>query len=374
VLQSRRIFTGRPVTQAVFGVPQDCGRQDYPICDGEPPCLNHVPTPGFWSLRGRICPADAAILVRPGLASREGEMDLKVFVLALFLLMLGACDYEQPKKLDYRLPTTYPTLHDLLTPTPEKEEEEPPGEVALILILTMCADGTYVKERRNDRGACSHHGGFATWTPDDPAVTPEGSKPPHKPYKSKTESAVDRYLKQLPKGSAVFTAPTQADQYRRFDVTLRLENKELGAMLADALSKLPNEVSEGVSGVHMSDRMRAELIGGDFSPSGDETIQEQPSSVKEGTTWKWQVHSDTPGKNPLIARIETLMKVDGKDTWKAIEVAEVTIDIKINQIGWAMHNWKWIATAIVLPLIGWFAKSKFTGAGKSKDQAADPGE
>jgi hypothetical protein len=27
-----------------FGVPQDCRRQDRPICDSEPPRLNRVPT------------------------------------------------------------------------------------------------------------------------------------------------------------------------------------------------------------------------------------------------------------------------------------------------------------------------------------------
>lgn len=210
-------------------------------------------------------------------------------------------------------------------------------------------------------------------TADTPPPAAADNNPSNKPPPV-TASDVDRYLEQLPKGSAVFIAPAQADQYRRFDVTLKLENKELAAMLADAHNQAPTEVSKGISGIHMSERMRAELIGGDFAPSGEETIQEQPSSVKEGTTWKWQVHSDTPGKHQLTGRIETLMKIDGKDTWKEIDVAEVSVDIKINELGWAMNNWKWIATAIVLPLIGWFAKRKFTDAGKSKDQAADPGE
>jgi hypothetical protein len=44
----------------------------------------------------------------------------------------------------------------------------------------------------------------------------------------------------------------------------------------------------------------------------------------------------------------------------------VPIDIKINKIGWAMNNWKWIATAIVLPLIGWLAKRKFGEKGKEQ--------
>ena len=28
----------------IFEVPQGCRRQDRPICDSEPPCLNRVPT------------------------------------------------------------------------------------------------------------------------------------------------------------------------------------------------------------------------------------------------------------------------------------------------------------------------------------------
>jgi hypothetical protein len=189
---------------------------------------------------------------------------------------------------------------------------------------------------------------------------------PAEPPPPVTESAVDKFLEQLPKGSAVFKAPPQAVQYRPFDVTLRLENKELGTMLSDAKNESPDKISKGVAGIHMSDRMRAQLIGDDFSPTGDKTIQEQPSSVKEGTTWNWQVHSDTPGTHPLTARIETLMQIDGKDTWRTIDVAEVEVDIKINEMGWVMNNWKWLATAIVLPFIGWLAKRKFMDTDKSK--------
>jgi hypothetical protein len=241
----------------------------------------------------------------------ESEMDLKVVVLALLLVIVGACN----------------------------KQEEPPAPAA---------------DTTPPPAAADEH-------PPTPAPTS-----PYQPPAPVTESAVDKFLEQLPKGSAVFTAPPQADQYRPFDVTLRLENRELAAMLADARNKSPDDVSTGVSGIHMSDRMRAELIGHDFSPSGEETIQEQPNSVREGTTWKWQLHSDIPGRHQLTARIETLMKIDGNDSWRTIEVAEVPIDIKVNQIGWAMNNWKWIATAIVLPLIGWIAKRKFGEKGKKQ--------
>jgi hypothetical protein len=187
------------------------------------------------------------------------------------------------------------------------------------------------------------------------------------------ESRVDKYLKSLPTGSAVFTAPTEANQYENFDVTLKLKKRDVDAMLADASKEFPGNIARGVSNIRMSDRMRAELIGGDFFPQGDKTLQEQPTSVIEGTTWKWQVHSDRPGKHQLTARIETLMQIDGKDTWKTIDVAEVSINIKINGLGWAMDNWKWLATAIVLPLIGWFAKRKFgEGSGDEKPKSPKP--
>jgi Protein of unknown function (DUF3761) len=321
-------------------------------------------------------------------------MELRVTVLALLLVMLGACGKEEAPApsidtspppaapADNRPPPPLPPVVPAPLPAPlPKPTPRPslppvattPGNTDPTGATAKCKDGT----NRKHSGACSHHGGVSTWLTDDlPSDGGGGSKPPKQPTSPAakpeapppvTESAVDKFLEQLPKGSAVFTAPGQADQYRPFDVTLRLENRELGAMIADARSRSPDEVSEGVSGIHMSDRMRAELIGADFIPSGEKTIQEQPSSVIEGTTWKWQVHSDTPGKHQLTARIETLMNIDGKDSWRTIDVAEVSIDIKINEIGWAMNNWKWIATAIVLPLIGWFAKRKFADAGKGKD-------
>jgi hypothetical protein len=212
-------------------------------------------------------------------------------------------------------------------------------------------------------------GGHVEPTPAKPEPT---AAPPPVSTESQ-ESRVDKYLKSLPTGSAVFTAPTEANQYENFDVTLKLKKRDVDAMLADASKEFPGDIARGVSNIHMSDRMRAELIGSDFSPQGDKTLQEQPTSVIEGTTWKWQVHSDRPGKHQLTARIETLMQIEGKDTWKTIDVAEVSINIKINGLGWAMDNWKWLATAIVLPLIGWYAKRKFgEGSGDEKPKSPKP--
>lgn len=113
----------------------------------------------------------------------------------------------------------------------------------------------------------------------------------------------------------------------------------------------------------MSPRMKAELLGEDFVIEGKEP-QEQLVTQRDTTVWTWRVYSEMPGQRMLKVRIHTLVKVDGQEAPRTIEVAETQVSVKVNPSEWALRHWEWIATALVLPIIGWGLKRRFDGHSK----------
>ena len=179
---------------------------------------------------------------------------------------------------------------------------------------------------------------------------------------------VDIKLGILPVGSAAVTAPRKVTQYQSFNVSLRLARGELAPLLADTTSAAPPGTAvAGISGVRMSPRMKAELIGDDFIVEGNESKQVQLVTEREDTTWEWRVHSDTVGSHLLTVRIDTLLIVEGAEAPRIIDVADVNIAVKVDAIEWAIRHWEWIGSGLVIPGVGWFLKRRF---GDSKKDPA----
>jgi hypothetical protein len=185
----------------------------------------------------------------------------------------------------------------------------------------------------------------------EPRTLPEGP-PLTKPALPEVDSA----LAELPKGSATVTAPSEVLEYRGFDVSLRLARMALADLIEDTRAKAPKETAvHGFAGIRMSPRMKAELIGEDFVIE-EKGPREQLVTLNEDTIWNWRVHSETLGRHVLIVRLHTLLKIAGEETPKTIDVAETEIDVRVNPPDWALKNWEWIATALVLPVVGWGLK------------------
>jgi hypothetical protein len=174
-----------------------------------------------------------------------------------------------------------------------------------------------------------------------------------------TGSNIDSLLEMLPKGSAIVTAPSEVLQYQGFDATLRLAKKKLAELIDDTESRAaPGATVKGITGVRMSPRMKAELVGEDFIIE-DKGPQEQLVTLKKDTVWVWRVHSEMPGRRVLKARLHTLLKIDGQEAPRTIEVAEAEVVVKVNPSEWALRNWEWIASALMLPILGWVLKRLF---------------
>ncbi len=177
---------------------------------------------------------------------------------------------------------------------------------------------------------------------------------------------VDSALAELPKGSATVTAPSEVLQYQGFDVSLRLAREELTELIDDTkLNANPRETVQGITNVRMSPRMSAELVGEDFSIE-DKGLKEQMVTLKEDTVWIWRVYSGMPGSRVLKVRLHTLMTINGKETPRTIEVAEAKVVIKVNPTEWALRHWKWIVSALILPIIGWGLKRLFDKVTKNQ--------
>ena len=170
---------------------------------------------------------------------------------------------------------------------------------------------------------------------------------------------VDAALAKLPQGSAAVTAPSEVLEYRGFDVSLRLAKMAFADLIQDTRSKAPQGTTvHGIAGVRMSPRMKAELIGEDFIIE-EKGPREQVVTLNEDTVWNWRVHSESLGRHVLVVRLNTLLTAGGHEAPKTIDVAEAQINVKVNPPEWALKHWQWIASALVLPAIGWSFKRFF---------------
>lgn len=166
---------------------------------------------------------------------------------------------------------------------------------------------------------------------------------------------VERILQRLTRGSAVVTAPKSVKQYESFNVSLAVAGEKLESLLAtETVKARPDSQLTGLTDVLLSPRMKAELIGPDFEIA-EQGAQEQAVSARGTTVWVWTVRSGWPGTRKLKVRLHALVSVRGVDTPRSFQVAEHELAVQIDPFEWAVRNWQWVASALLLPFIGWGA-------------------
>ena len=109
------------------------------------------------------------------------------------------------------------------------------------------------------------------------------------------------------------------------------------------------------SAIQLTPRMRATLIApeSDIAPTD---AQEQAVQVGQPTTWVWTIVPRQAGKITLVFTLEGLVTVDGRQT--AVRPPAWTVPVRVEVDSWLFFedNWKWLATAIVIPLVAFFGK------------------
>ena len=122
---------------------------------------------------------------------------------------------------------------------------------------------------------------------------------------------------------------------------------------------------EGAS-IRVSNRMEARLTGPGFQITAV-SPEEQAITSRGSTQWNWDVKAITAGKQQLHLTLTALFTVEGKDTRRAIQTFDRTIDVQVKWgqriAGFVVENWKWLWTVIVVPLapVIWRARKRWTG-------------
>jgi pilus assembly protein FimV len=108
---------------------------------------------------------------------------------------------------------------------------------------------------------------------------------------------------------------------------------------------------------------RAESAASAAEQSADETQTRQRMLKEERTRAEAlkKTNEKLAKELEVVSRVAALaqQQASGRESASPVDVAEATIEVKVNAPSWAMNHWDWIASAIVLPVLGFALKSLF---------------
>lgn len=200
-----------------------------------------------------------------------------------------------------------------------------------------------------------------------------GAIPPPAPPPTPARTRPDEQLAILDRavtGSAAISAPRTAVVDSPFRVLLRVDTKALQTVLKSLADELPeNETRVGASGVRLTPRMGATLVGSGckVTPEFDNPVQ--AVSGAEPTTWSWQVEATRPGTLFLSVTLSQILTVQGKEVGRYHEFSRtVQVEAKPFSVrAFVGAYWQWLGTIVIIPL----AKALWDRWSKSRKPARD---
>lgn len=77
-------------------------------------------------------------------------------------------------------------------------------------------------------------------------------------------------------------------------------------------------------------------------------------SSDEETNWKWEITPKCRGLHDLHLVLNVLLPIKGTDEVRRnIQTFNKTIEVKVTLKGFFLENWKWLWTAIIVPIVVW---------------------
>lgn len=105
----------------------------------------------------------------------------------------------------------------------------------------------------------------------------------------------------------------------------------------------------------------SKIMTADLKGTGFEIIpiteSMQAINMEDITDWRWEVTAMKPGTRHLHLTVNTVVEIDGQERTRTIHSHSelITIHVSMQQriSGFVAGNWKWLWSAILVPLAGW---------------------
>ena len=165
-------------------------------------------------------------------------------------------------------------------------------------------------------------------------------------------AVVDQAIAQLTRGQVLLNAPEALDLGNKALVEARI-SRDLEQRLAEGLKGSGIAVLEVID---VSPLVSAELIGNDFVIEPPGPIDQLVGS--EGfTQWSWYVSPKSAGEHLLGLRVSLRIKLDGQaEERKQATFISHRVQVRPNLarsiLDFATQHAQWLATGIVIPLLG----------------------
>lgn len=165
-------------------------------------------------------------------------------------------------------------------------------------------------------------------------------------------------FKRLPIGTIVFNPP----ETMKVGNADRIEARISRDSNADLITSLKGRGVPRTEELKISELMKVRLSGDHFqiaSLNEDDQIVD-PSNFTE---WAWNVTPKKRGKQVLHLHVTLRIRLPFGEEKKDHPVLDREIVVSVNPVysmkSFVATYWKWIVTALLLPLLGWFLKEYF---------------
>ena len=173
------------------------------------------------------------------------------------------------------------------------------------------------------------------------------------------ESAIPLIIKFPVVDSSAFTIPSDVRQYEGFEVSMHLATRKL-ANLINKIGEMTTE-GTGVQGItgKVSPEMQAEIVGVGLIVE-NQGPQEQLYVMDDETHWQWHVFPESSGYHKIKFRLHLHVYANSKDTPTIVDVAEANVHVHGNLSGWIARNWGWMVLLLIIPIVGWQVKQRYS--------------
>lgn len=174
---------------------------------------------------------------------------------------------------------------------------------------------------------------------------------------------------KLPADSSVITLPREVKQFKPFEITLRLDTKELALRINDIVKK--SQPGTEPQGIHdeIFPEMQAGITGDAFSIDPPEPQIQLFSNQKE-THWSWIVTPEKKGRYELSVKLYMQTTETASGHPQTADLAEIQLFVNENPQAWMRTYGIWYITLTLL-IAGWWWKKRQIKRRKSGQGASD---